>query len=459
MTRRDSRIDPSLLSRNLVVKPVVLLLLGLGLWLGYPLAAVCRSQTVKDQQDRQDPVELKLRVQRLLQQLEDADRSRRDAAERELSAMGEAVLPLLPETTPRTAAETKERITRIRNILDQAAIAAAMQPRRINADGQFTLAELLDRIQQQTGNRVVDFRDRFGQQPSDMKLHVAFQDADFWPALDQLLDQAGLTTYSYTGEPRTLGIVAAGEGQAKRVGTASYPGIFRVEATEIMAQRNLRTPGNAALRIRLEVIWEPRVLPVLIRQAYGDLQLTADDGSAIAVASTEGVAEAPIQSTVAGIDLIVPLQLPDRNLKKIASFKGRFYALVPGREETFEFDQLSTARNVAKQRGGLEVTLERVRQNGTVYEFRIRLRLLKEDDSFQSHLDWVSNNVVYLVNAQGEQINQPNFERYLEREREVGYGYLFPLEGKLDDYRLIYRSPAAILTVPVEYELRDIPLP
>jgi hypothetical protein len=162
---------------------------------------------------------------------------------------------------------------------------------------------------------------------------------------------------------------------------------------------------------------------------------------------------------VAGIDVIVPLELPNRSVAKIRRLKGRLFALIPGREETFEFDGLANARNVSQRRGGMEVTLERVRQNGAVYEFRIRLRLLKAGDQFQSHLDWVSNNEVFLVKAQGEKIDNPNFERYLEREREVGFGYLFPVSGDLTEYRLVYRSPASILTVPVEYELKDIPLP
>jgi hypothetical protein len=234
--------------------------------------------------------------------------------------------------------------------------------------------------------------------------------------------------------------------------------VFRVEATEIQAQRNLRV-GNAALKIRVEINWEPRVLPILIRQPYRELEVIADDGSPISVTSGEGAAEVPIQSTVAGIDLVLPLQLPDRSVRQIAHLKGRFFAVVPGREETFEFDQLTSARNVSRQRGGMEVTLERVRQNGAVYEFRVRLRLLNSQDTFQSHLDWVSNNVVYLVNSRDEKIEQPNFERYLEREQEVGYGYLFPVPGELDDYRLVYRVPVSLMTVPVEFELRDIPLP
>jgi hypothetical protein len=403
--------------------------------------------------------ELELRVQRLLQMLEDSQRPRRDEAERELIELGEAVLPLLPETDPATSAETKERLTRVRSTLDQAALAAAMKPSRLTLAGEFALAEILQQFQQQTGNRLLDFRNRFGQQPSDTRLKIDYQDVEFWSALDQLLDQAGMSTYSFTGEPRTLGIVAASPNQAARVGSASYAGVFRIEPTEIQAQRSLRTPDNASLRVRLEVLWEPRVAPVLIRQPYRDVSLTADDGNAIALLSTDGVAEAPIQSTVAGIDLVLPMQLPDRSIRKVASFKARMYAMVPGREEAFEFDNLEAARNVAKRRGGLEVTLERVRRNGAVYEFRIRLRLVGGEDRFQSHLDWASNNSVYLVNAQGETIDNPNFERYLEREQEIGFAYLFPVPGDLKEYRLVYRSPAAMLTVPVEYELKDIELP
>ena len=210
--------------------------------------------------------------------------------------------------------------------------------------------------------------------------------------------------------------------------------------------------------MRLEILWEPRLSPLLIRQPYDQLELTAEDGSSISSVPT-GAAEVPIQSTVAGIDLVVPLQLNNASVRRIKRLKGRFFALVPGREVTFEFGDLAQARNVSQRRAGMEVVLERVRQNGAVYEFRLRLRLLNPDDRFQSHLDWASNNEVYLINDQGERIDNPNFERYLEREREIGFGYLFPVSGDINQFRLIYRSPASILTIPVEYELTDIPLP
>ena len=43
-------------------------------------------------------------------------------------------------------------------------------------------------------------------------------------------------------------------------------------------------------------------------------------------------------------DLQIPLTLPERSVKRIASLQGKLRALVPGREETFEFEQLDKAK-------------------------------------------------------------------------------------------------------------------
>ena len=211
--------------------------------------------------------------------------------------------------------------------------------------------------------------------------------------------------------------------------------------------------------MRLEVLWEPRVIPVLLRQNYSDLHVTGDDGAPIKVVVDQGSVEIPVQSTVAGVELDFPLELPPRSVKKLARVEGRFTALVPGREETFEFQDLANARNVTQQRGGLTITLDRVRKNGALYEFRVRVRMADAAEAFQSHLDWTANNVVYLVNPAGERLENPNFERYLERSDEIGFSYLFPVPGELTGYRLIYQTPAAMLELPVDYQLQDIELP
>ncbi len=107
----------------------------------------------------------------------------------------------------------------------------------------------------------------------------------------------------------------------------------------------------------------------------------------------------------------------------------------------------------------MTVTLDRVRKNGSLYEFRIRLQMADAQEAFQSHLDWTVNNEIYLLAADGTRVENPNFERYLERSDEVGFAYLFPLAGELTDYQLIYRSPAAMVDLPVDYVLEEIKLP
>ncbi len=404
-------------------------------------------------------IDLKTEVPRLVRQLDAADEDARVAAEKQLVKLGIDVLSHLPRVDANTSAEVSQRLNRVRFALERIAANATADASRLTLKGTYGFSDLLVEIEKQTGNRIVDFRDRFGESQNDVQLDLDIDDKPFWEAFDSILDQAGLTVYTFVGQTRTLGVVARGN-EGDRLNAGSYAGPFRIAATYLEAKRNLRNVDDQSLWIRLELLWEPRTVPILVRHAYGDLEIVGDDGNPIAAASVQGALELPVQSTVAGIeDLEMPFELPGRDVKKIAQLSGRFTAMIPGREETFEFDELENARNEVLQRGGLTVTLDRVRKNGILYEFRIRLRFQDADDSLQSHLDWASNNEVYLVAPDGTRIDNPNFEKYLEREDEVGYAYLFPTEGDLTGHRLVYKSPAAIINLPIDYELTDIPLP
>jgi predicted acetyltransferase len=74
-------------------------------------------------------------------------------------------------------------------------------------------------------------------------------------------------------------------------------------------------------------------------------------------------------------------------------------------------------------------------------------------------LDWVENNVAKLIDADGREADTPGLEKYLERPNEVGYSYLFPVDEDLTGWTFIYETPAGIAEIPVDYELKNIPLP
>jgi hypothetical protein len=178
-----------------------------------------------------DPAELELRVQALVRQLDDRDPARRTAAEKELLEIGPAVLPHLPADQPNTAAEVRERLARVRGALQQAAAEQALRPSKLTLEGEMPLADVWAEIEKQTGNKIVDYREQFGEQPSERTVSLKLNQVDFWPALDQVLDQAGLTHYGFVGQQRTLGVVGQANGQRPRAEEASYQGLFRIAAT------------------------------------------------------------------------------------------------------------------------------------------------------------------------------------------------------------------------------------
>ncbi len=418
-------------------------------------ACLCLGQA---ENPRAVDVDVERLVRQYVQELEDRQRATRDDAERKLAELGPDVLPLLPTVDARTSGELKQRLERIRLHLEKLQAEKSAEGSRVTLEGKMSLDEAFAALQQQTGNRIVDYRDRVNQPTRDIDVEVNFDQRLYWEALDELLDQADLTIFNLGGEARALAVTAKGEGALPRAGHAAYNGLFRIEATNLFAERDLRNPQNSRLRLTLEVIWEPRVLPILIRQNLEDIQLQGDQGQSLSLAAT-GTIQVPVQSTVSGVDIHLPLELPSRDVKRIGSIRGRFSALVPGRVESFEFENLDGAREVEQRRAGLSVVLDRVRKNGAVHEIRVRLRLDQASDSLQSHLDWVSNNEAILLDAEGKPADEPNFEKYLERANEVGFAYLFPVEGDLTGYKFIYKTPAAIVDMPVEYELKDVDLP
>src|SRR5262245_23670914 len=80
--------------------------------------------------------ELAKKVTALVKQLDSNQQAQREAAEKELVALGPDVLPLLPALTPRTPAEVRNRLTRVRNALVKAEVEAATKPATVSLSGE-----------------------------------------------------------------------------------------------------------------------------------------------------------------------------------------------------------------------------------------------------------------------------------------------------------------------------------
>ncbi len=393
-------------------------------------------------------------VAALVQQLDDDLLSNRVAAEKELIALGIKVLDHLPEVTNKTSAEVKQRLSRIRSALEKLAAASATTASHVTLQGTMSLAEALSAVQKQTGNKIsVD-----GLRGGDVK--VDFKETPFWQALDVLLDQGEQSINQYGGIANMLSLMSRDENAVDRSERAAYSGIFRFEATQASAVRDLRNPSVNSMRLNVEVAWEPRTVPISLVMPVNQFTALDENGKSLPLDDNRSELGAIVQAEMPMTDFVIPFVLPDRSSKKIASVKGTLNALVPGRQEVFEFANVMKLRDTQKKRGGLTLTFDRVFKNEDVYEFRIRIRVTDVDEAFQSHLvSWIRNNECYLVTPDGKTVGDPNYESYLQANDEIGMKYLFPLDEQPKGYKFVYKTPTAIVKSTFDFELKDIELP
>lgn len=410
--------------------------------------------------------ELTTKVRALVKQLDANQQAQRDAAEKELVALGSDVLPLLPAVNNRTPAEVRNRLARVRAALLKIAVEAATKPATVTLEGEMLTSEAFKKITEQTGNKFVDYRERFGQEEEkqdlkDPKIKLSLDKVTFWKAVDTVLDAAEFSLYDYDEESDALAFTAREANAIKRLGGAYYGGLFRLEPSRIEAVRNLKNTSSRSLRLTVDVAWEPRVRPIVLQQPLADVTAVDEKGNSLTFDSTQGTPEVSVEGTNGGVELDFPLNAPDRSVKQIASLKGKLVATVLGRVETFEFADLDKVKKAEEERGGVTVAIDEARRNNDIFDVSIRVQFDKAANALESHRGWILTNECYLVDPKGNRIDQAGIEAELQDVNEVGLSYKFDLGDvkSLAGYKFVYKTPAAIIRIPVEFELTGIDLP
>jgi hypothetical protein len=407
-------------------------------------------------------------ISRLVQQLDDDRAAERDAAETKLlelagstAAETDRFLELLPEENDQMPLAVRDRLTSIRQQVEDRVAKAAVTATTITLSAkEMSMADVFAAIEKQTGNRLVDNRQGDTPEPGAMSGSVTIElnDEPFWPAVDQILDQLNLSVYTYGGMD-ALTLVSRPEYEGKRHGGATYSGPFRLEVLEVQGQRNLRQPERKSLKLQMEMAWEPRLRPIALSQSADDLSATTDTGATLAVSQPDAAMDVEVPDGTQAAEIILPFELPPRGSTKLASLKGRLRALIPGRQVKFEFANLASAAGKNQRRGGVQVTLDDVRKNNAIWEIHMRVALDEDNSALESHRGWVFQNKSYLVGNDGEPIDNVGLETTRQSRNEVGVAYLFDLPAGIEGLTWVYQTPAAIVELPVEYEIKDIELP
>ena len=393
------------------------------------------------------------RVRQLVRQLDARELAQREAAEKALVELGPPVLEVLPPVTPQMPAEVKQRLERIVGTVQKIQAEQGTQASTVTLNGSYTLQEVFEELERQTGNKIVGYENRSAQ------LELALENVSYWEALDKVLDEAGLTINRFGGTRNALTVAAAPEEAAPRKEGTTYNGIFRFQATRIEAVRDLINPRIQGMRVTLSISWEPRITPILLTQPVEQITAVLATGEPLPLDSRPTQLSAAVESSISAAEIDLPFPLPPREAEQIATLQGTITALVPSRLETFEFDQLQSIDQTQQTKAGVTVILEEIRKNLALHEVRVRVRFDDPANALESHRGWIYNNEAYMIGPSGERIENAGFQATRQESNEVGVAYLFAVDEGLDQYKFVYKTPALIVQMPVSYELKNIALP
>ncbi|HUS40947.1 MAG TPA: hypothetical protein VMX74_15950, partial [Pirellulales bacterium] len=312
--------------------------------------------------------DFRLQVRRLVEQLKSDRFDQRESARAELITLGPAVLPHLPKIHAGTDSELREAISKVRSALEVEAARNSLNARRVNLDvTDKPLLQVLNDITRQTGNPIIDFRGFRGQPKTSPPVTVHWKDVPFWKAVDEVLAKAGMAVYPYAidreGAPlRAVAFVDRAGQAAGDDKVVAYEGAFRFEPLQVIARRGLRDPLQSGLEVTMEVAWEPRLVPISLKVLYDSLS-AVDDTDQQLVLVAAGEREIEMNGGSVGT-FPVRFKLPRQSAVKVKMMSGKIEGLIPGGQETFTFNKLTTAKNQQQQKAGATVILEGVRNLG-----------------------------------------------------------------------------------------------
>jgi len=164
------------------------------------------------------------------------------------------------------------------------------------------------------------------------------------------------------------------------------------------------------------------------------------------------------ENPVAEINL--NLQAPERAATRLKSLKVKAELTIPAGIRTFRFPNLAQ-ENVALKQGDVSVTLEDVEVDEQAWKVHVELSMPGGGPAFESYQQGLFNNLIWLQRSDGSRFaHNGGLNSTGASGGKLGFEYVFvDAPGKPSDYQLVYETPSKVITIPLEFEFKDVPLP
>jgi hypothetical protein len=394
----------------------------------------------------------------LVEQLGSKQREARQSAERQLIDRGPRILDRLPEYDAVKSPDVRSALYRIRQALEDQRIDLSLRGTTFEfPDRELTLAEAVKMIRETTGN---DLRISETLEMPKEPIRFVQEEITFWEAVIRLIEkyQLGLEV-AETG--RGLVFVAGKSTQVyftsvDESGLAVAWRLNKVERKPIAGRQD-----EELLRFEMQMVFEPRLTPLYARISGNQLAYdTSDDetGSAkrerLQPFSPEAVTEIachqlPI-SPAFRVDWMIPA---GQQISSASIYPEAEITLAVGRS-VFEFDDWEKS-HASLRRGLAVVVRDELLITDDEVSFLLILLFSQRGAPFESHREWLSQNLIELKS--GDQILKPKVppEKELEADGSVAFRYRFERpQGNPENWILLYRFPTSFRTIDCRtYEL------
>jgi hypothetical protein len=407
---------------------------------------------------------LKDRVAQLVERLESPKLETRAAAEKSLIDLGARVLPMLPNAVDKKKADLSERVERVRTALREKEEQTNLGASKVTIQGKgMRLTEAIKAIQTQSGNIITDLREANGDEVTNPAMDLEIVDKSFFEAFDILAEQAGVTYTPYTNDG-TLGIMAGAMKSQPNMPAPPkpmvvYSGPFRIQFKEIAVVKDFSTAAGTATA-QFDVMWEPRIRPMLLSVKNEDLKIVDDQGKPVMPQVSQEANETGLRAGNCAAEFNLNLVAPERAAKVLSSLRVKGLVTVPSGMKAFKFPNLG-ATNVVQKQGDISVTLESTEVDEQTWKVSLMLAYPEGGPAFETYRQGLFNNRPWLQKPDGSRFEHNGGANDSgSGDGKIGFEFMFvDAPGKPSDYMFVYETPAKVVPIPLEFEFKDVPLP
>lgn len=407
-----------------------------------------------------------------------ADRTR---AERQLLDLGPDVLPLLPAPDLVRSHAVREAVKRVRVQLERRAARESALSSRVTLRGEQTLDSLLHEFFQQTRNRVELSSAAIALLKLETPLQsmtVEFDNRPFWDCLDEVCQRWSLRA-EFDVQRAALMLAPRQSSDLVEL-TVQRSGPFRLAIHSVEVRSVVGSAGRRLLRVAGRIAVEPRVRPLFLHFAAGDVTAVAATKESITPWNPAAKYEHPVSDAGRVVpvqfDYVLPteaattprentLEAQGRTIGKF-DLTGRVVLQVAAGTERIEFDKTSQTSGAARRRGGVTVRLRDVKfepiaaapLNGPLRgEIGVAVSYDVGGPAFESHRTWMFHNAVYLETETGQRIDFTEYDTAQQGNGGVAVSYRWEnLVAPATRYKFVYEAPTLILDVPLDVKLNGL---